>query len=254
IRIEFSQIPIPTYPIHFTLKLESFSNISTFTFHQSTEIPIPPASEQNLPDDSLPFSITNSNLTTTTSNTTINLSTLTNVGETNCTIHIDFMKKDSKSSLGWKTKGNIPILSLPHDDYKIIKEAKFCKEMMLGYRIFPYAKKLSKNIYQLPNAQTHSCGELTYDAENENINNSNQNINDDFDNISQYSLSDNEDVPQTPGIVSYPTNIIDHNRNDDSSVSTCNEIEFIYLTIPKESLLGLMDSLDRLADNDIRSG
>ncbi|CAG8557088.1 15860_t:CDS:2, partial [Racocetra fulgida] len=183
------------------------------------KITIPPASEQNLPDDSFPFSITNSNLTTTTSNTTINLSTLTNAGETNCTIHIDFMKKDSKSSLGWKTKGNIPIITIPHDDYKIIKEAKFCKELMLGYRLFPYAKKLSKNLYQLPNAHTHSC-----------------------------------DVPQTPGIVSYPTNIIDHNRNDDeileypnSNVSTCNEIEFIYLTIPKESLLELMDSLDRLA-------
>ncbi|CAG8446245.1 8775_t:CDS:2, partial [Cetraspora pellucida] len=227
------------------------------------------------------------------------------------------MKKDAKSSsLGWKTKGHIPISLTPHGDHKIIKEAKFCKGMMLGYRLFPYAKKLSEDIYQLPNIHTHSCGELTYeggnekgvegngmqkvkfidgngtqkvkfidgngneeiylenddddliynrhnyndDVYNEYIDNSNQNINEDFDNISQYSLSDSEDVPQTPGSVSYPINII-NNRNDDeilespnSNPTTCNEIEFIYLTTPKESLLELMDSLDRLADNDIRSG
>ncbi|RIB30602.1 hypothetical protein C2G38_2136280 [Gigaspora rosea] len=311
IRIEFFH-----RSIYFTLKLESFSNISTFTFHQITDIPTPPASEQDLPDDSLFFS--NSNLittTTTTSDTTINLTTLTNIGETNCTIHIDFlMKKDLKSPSGWKTKGYIPIILKSHEDYKIIKEAKFDKRMTLGYRLFPpHIDKLTEDIYQLPN--THSCGELTYDAENSvnkneidlsldekfldggnlidnNINrclDCNENGNDgicldcnenriddiyldynnyidnrqDFndDNISHYSLSDNDDIPQTPGSVSYPINIINSNNrfNDDTLDSPnsndliCNEIEFIYLTIPKDSLLDLMDSLDRLTDDDIRS-
>ncbi|CAG8577427.1 27283_t:CDS:2 [Gigaspora margarita] len=246
--------------------------------------------------------------------TTINLTTLTNIGETNCTIHIDFlMKKDLKSPSGWKTKGYIPIILKSHEDYKIIKEAKFDKRMTLGYRLFPpHIDKLTEDIYQLPN--THSCGELTYDAENSgnndndlsvdekfldggNIidnNNINRNIYDngndqisldynnenriddiyldyndyidnrhDFndDNISHYSLSDNDDIPQTPGSVSYPINIINTNNrfNDDTLDSPnsndliCNEIEFIYLTIPKDSLLDLMDSLDRLTDDDIRS-
>ncbi|CAG8468365.1 19200_t:CDS:2 [Dentiscutata erythropus] len=216
--------------------------------------------------------------------TTINLSSLTNTGEANCTIHIDFlMKKDLKSPSGWKTKGYIPIFLKPQEDYKIIKEAKFDKGMMLGYRLFPpYIDKLTEDIYQLPNIHTHSCGELTYDPENSAINekdlDENNRIDDIYleyndyigniqdyndDNISHYSLSDQEDMPQTPGSVSYPINIINSNRNNDetldspnsnSKVLICNEIEFIYLTIPKESLLELMDSLDRLSDDDIRSG
>ncbi|CAG8441301.1 5247_t:CDS:2 [Dentiscutata heterogama] len=231
------------------------------------------------------------------------------------------MKKDLKSPSGWKTKGYIPIILKPQEDYKIIKEAKFDKGMMLGYRLFPpYIDKSTEDIYQLPNIHTHSCGELTYDSENSGINEKeldenvsknlkfingindniddenidrnieanrnddiyldfNGNRNDDIyleyndyignrqdyndDNISHYSLSDQEDMPQTPGSVSYPINIINSNRNNDetldspnsnSKVLICNEIEFIYLTIPKESLLELMDSLDRLSDDDIRSG
>src|SRR6266542_806334 len=142
-----------------------------------------------------------------------------NLGETCCAIHLEMSVKQFPTSLpsGWRSKEYIPTILLPGENPRDVKQVKFGNGMILGYKLSPCTDIMADDIFRL------------------RINNHNNSKNSNVVNLSEGG----KDIISS-----------NSNSSDDvtlhTSVAPCTGAELIYIKVPRELLLELMDDLDYL--------
>lgn len=144
-----------------------------------------------------------------------------NPGDTCCAIHLEMFVKKFESSLpfGWRTKEYIPTILLPGENPCDIKQAKFGMGMILGYKLSPCTNILAKDVFK-----------FRVDDDNNNDNNE----------VNVSGVNERREGNNLSISSSTPSNL-------HISVGPSNGVELIYLNIPREVMLELMDALDILA-------
>jgi hypothetical protein len=139
-----------------------------------------------------------------------------NPGDTCCAIHLEMFIKQFPTSLpfGWRTKEYIPTILLPGENPSDIKQARFGMGMILGYKLSPCTNILAKDIFKFR-------------------------VDDDDDKINVNGVKERREGNNIPSSSS-PSDL-------HMSVGPSNDVELIYLNIPREVMLELMDALDILA-------
>ncbi|RGB41267.1 hypothetical protein C1646_752331 [Rhizophagus diaphanus] len=149
-----------------------------------------------------------------------------NPGDTCCAIHLEMFVKKFPTSLpfGWRTKEYIPTILLPGENPCDIKQAKFGMGMILGYKLSPCTNILAKDVFKFRA--------------------------DDDDN------DDNNNEVHVSGVNERREGNTSSSTSSDlhMSVGPSNGVELIYLNVPREVMLELMDALDILAVSDRVTG